>query len=458
MVLFLLVLAVSGYAEAKPKFAAIAVDARTGKVLFARDADGIRHPASLTKVMTLYVLFEDLKAGRLKLTTPLRASKRAAGMAPTKLGVKPGSTITVDQAIRAMVTKSANDVAVMIAENLGGSESEFAERMTRTARSLGMSRTVFKNASGLPNPAQVTSARDMATLSLRIQRDFPEYYPYFRITAFTYKGQVIKTHNRLLGRYDGTDGIKTGFINASGFNLTTSVKRGQKRIVGVVMGAKSAASRNKYMMSMLDQALPQCKNGDIIVASVGGDTGVAGTAAADASATKLQKHISKGKTAGPDKVSKIAAATLTESPDEDAAEASEAIGDADKTALNSLLTEGSANPQPSQPGQQPQQSPVPGGNLPFAVKSAAAADPTATWHIQIGAYPTKTAAESKINLARETAAEDLADKQAFTLQIMKGKEIVYRARFSGFSEDSARSACKRLQKKGIECLTLSPQG
>ena len=210
-----------------------------GKFCFRSDIDGQRHPASLTKVMTLYLLFEDLKAGRLKLTSDLKVSQRAASMQPSKLGLKPGSTISVENAIKALVTRSANDVAATIGENLDGSEANFAARMTRKARAIGMSKTTFKNASGLPNPAQVTTARDMATLSLRIQRDFPQYYPYFRITSFTYKGQTIRTHNRLLGRYQGTDGIKTGYIAASGFNLTTSAKRGDKRIVGVVMGSSS---------------------------------------------------------------------------------------------------------------------------------------------------------------------------------------------------------------------------
>ena len=257
----LVVLGTYNPSEAKPQFSAIAVDARTGKILFGSAIDGPRYPASLTKVMTLYVLFEDLKAGRIKLTSDLKVSQRAASMQPSKLGLKPGSTISVENAIKALVTRSANDVAATIGENLEGSEANFATRMTRKARAIGMSKTTFKNASGLPNPAQVTTARDMATLSLHIQRDFPEYYPYFRITSFTYKGQTIRTHNRLLGKYQGTDGIKTGYIGASGFNLTTSAKRGDKRIVGVVMGSSSGGSRNAYMMKMLDNAFPKCVDG-----------------------------------------------------------------------------------------------------------------------------------------------------------------------------------------------------
>lgn len=256
-------------AQAAPLFSSIAVDARTGQILSGQDIDGLRHPASLAKVMTLYVLFEDLRADRIDLNSKLLVSRRASLMAPSKLGLKPGNTISVENAIKALVTKSANDVAATVGENLGGSEADFAKRMTRTARVLGMSRTTFKSASGLPNKDEWTTARDMATLGLRIQRDFPEYYHYFSTLSFTYKGQTFRTHNRLLGKYDGVDGIKTGYIAAAGFNLTTSVKRGDKRIVGVVLGANSTVSRNQYMVDMLDRTLPACRAGSTLASIVG---------------------------------------------------------------------------------------------------------------------------------------------------------------------------------------------
>ena len=251
------VAAISGWAApaaAKPKFAAIAVDAKTGKILFSRNADNHRYPASLTKVMTLYVLFQEMKAGRIKKNTRLLVSKFASQQQPSRLGLKPGSWITAENAIKALVTKSANDVAVVVAESIAGNQRAFAERMTRTARYLGMTRTRFRNASGLPDNAQLTTARDMATLGLRIQRDFPRYYRYFKIRKFVYKGRTYHTHNRLLGRYWGTDGIKTGYTRASGYNLTSSVRRGGRHVVGVVMGAKSGRSRNSYMQSMLTRA------------------------------------------------------------------------------------------------------------------------------------------------------------------------------------------------------------
>jgi D-alanyl-D-alanine carboxypeptidase len=253
----------------KPQFASIAVDASTGKILAAEDIDGLRHPASLTKVMTLYVLFQDLQARRIFLNTELLVTARAANMAPSKLGLKAGETISVEDAIKALVTKSANDVASTVAENMAGTEAEFAARMTRTAHSIGMTKTVFKSASGLPNKDEWTTARDMATLSLRVQRDFPQYYHYFSTVAFYYKGQVLRTHNKLLTNYEGADGIKTGYIAKSGFNLTTSAKRGNKRVVGVVIGATSTASRNQYMAKMLDENFLKCASGYTIAAIAG---------------------------------------------------------------------------------------------------------------------------------------------------------------------------------------------
>lgn len=275
-------------AEANAKFAAVTVDARNGKLLYSENADAIRHPASLTKMMTLYILFQDLKSGKIKLESPIRVSARAASMAPSKLGVKPGNSITVETAIKALVVKSANDVACAVAENLGGTESAFALRMTRTARAIGMSRTNFANASGLPNDAQVTTARDMATLGLRLMRDFPEYYPYFRTQRFTYKGQTVNGHNRLLGKYEGTDGIKTGYINASGFNLVSSVRRGDKRLVGVVLGGNTGASRDAYMKKMLTQYFPAASAGRTIAAYAGSSKGAIDAEATDSEIAAAQ--------------------------------------------------------------------------------------------------------------------------------------------------------------------------
>jgi len=242
-------------AQARQPLAVILVDARTGKVLYAKDADARRYPASITKVMTIYLLFRELKAGRISLNTRLKVSRRASLKPPSKLWLKPGQSITVDQAIRALAVKSANDVAAVVAENLAGSEAAFARRMTAMARALGMTRTTFRNASGLPNPPNVSTARDLATLSLRLMRDFPGYYrKYFGLRRFTWRGRRHRNHNRLLGRVRGMDGIKTGYTRAAGSNLAASVRRGGKRVVAVVLGAPSSRWRNAYMARLLNGA------------------------------------------------------------------------------------------------------------------------------------------------------------------------------------------------------------
>ncbi len=241
-------------AQARQGFAAIAVDARTGKVIFARNADARRIPASITKVMTIYLLFGEIRRGRYTLSSRLRISRHAASMPPTKLGLRPGSTITVDNAIRALVTKSANDIAAAIGENIAGSERAFAYRMTMTARRIGMTRTTFRNASGLPKPPNVSTARDLATLALRIQRDYPRLYKkYFSIRYFRYGRRVFRNHNRLLGRVRGMDGLKTGYTRAAGYNLAASTMRNGKRIVTVVLGASSGRSRNRYMAALIEK-------------------------------------------------------------------------------------------------------------------------------------------------------------------------------------------------------------
>lgn len=240
---------------------AIVVDAKTGRILYEDDPDALRHPASVTKVMTLYLLFEQMEAGRLKTSSDLPVSAKAASQSPTKLGLRPGSTIEVEDAIKGIVTRSANDAAVVIAEAIGGTESNFAAMMTQKARALGMTRTTFRNASGLPNPEQVTTARDLSILGRAIQDRFPKEYRYFATRTFYYRGQAIGNHNRLLGSVDGVDGIKTGYTSASGFNLLTSMKRDNRYLVAVVLGGRSAGSRDARMRSLLAENLPRASSG-----------------------------------------------------------------------------------------------------------------------------------------------------------------------------------------------------
>ena len=225
---------------ANSRYAAIVIDAKTGKTLFSRNADSARYPASLTKMMTLYILFEEIERGRFKMDSPLPVSKHAAGRPPSKLGLRPGQTILVRDAIRALAVKSANDVASVIAEAVEGSERAFARRMTRTARSIGMKRTTFRNASGLPDSKQKTTARDMAMLGRALQDRFPDQYKFFSTRTFSYGKRTYRNTNRLLGVVKGMDGIKTGYTRASGFNLVTSVKQDDRHIVAVVMGGRTS--------------------------------------------------------------------------------------------------------------------------------------------------------------------------------------------------------------------------
>jgi D-alanyl-D-alanine carboxypeptidase len=234
-----------------PPTASIVVDGYSGAVLQASNPDALRHPASLTKIMTLYLLFERLEAGEIKLDSALKVSEYASEQAPTKLGLKPGQIIAVEDAIKAIVTKSANDAAVAVAENLGGDESRFAQLMTKKARDLGMTGTTYTNASGLPDDAQITTARDQALLGRLIQKRFPRYYKYFSTESFVYHGETMRNHNQLLGSIEGVDGIKTGFTRASGFNLVTSVHHDGRYIVAVVMGGRSSLERDAHMRELI---------------------------------------------------------------------------------------------------------------------------------------------------------------------------------------------------------------
>jgi D-alanyl-D-alanine carboxypeptidase len=241
----------------RPPYAAIVVDANSGQVLHEESADEPRHPASVTKIMTLYLLFEQIEAGKFKLDTPLKISSQAAIQPPTKLGLKTSQTITVDDAIKGLCTRSANDAAVVVAEAVGGSEGEFGRLMTLKARELGMSNTTYVNASGLPAEEQVTTARDQAILGRKIQERFPEFFKYFSTLSFRYRGAEIHNHNGLLGQVPGVDGIKTGYTEASGYNLVASVRRDARRIVAVVLGGNSGATRNERMRQLIEVNIPK---------------------------------------------------------------------------------------------------------------------------------------------------------------------------------------------------------
>lgn len=241
---------VAHFAPLSSKYSALVVNADTGKVVHEASADAVRYPASLTKMMTLYLLFEAIESGRVTLETQIPVSGNASRQPPSKIGIKAGQSISVDTAIRALAVKSANDVAYAVGEYLAGSESAFASLMTARAREIGLTRTQFRNASGLPDPGQYTTARDMARLGILLRKRFPAYYPYFSLKSFTYGGREIRGHNKLLAER-GVDGIKTGYIRASGYNVVTSVNRYSKHYVVVVMGGDSGRERDLRVRELI---------------------------------------------------------------------------------------------------------------------------------------------------------------------------------------------------------------
>ncbi|PWC84044.1 D-alanyl-D-alanine carboxypeptidase [Azospirillum sp. TSH100] len=389
------------------KAAAIVVDARTGQVLIDQDADAITHPASLTKMMTLYLTFDALDDGRLTLDQQLPVSSWAESMSPTKLGLRAGQTLKVETAILGLVTKSANDAAVVLAEALGGTESRFAEMMTRKARELGMRHTVYRNASGLPNMEQVTTARDYAALSRALMRDHAKYYPYFSRRNFVYGGRTLANHNHLMSRYEGMDGIKTGYTVASGFNLAASAVRDGRRLVGVVLGGKSAVSRDNKMAALLDQAFGRPNRGR-------------DDAPVMASLDTSRSDAVDGE--GDD-------------DDEDETEVKA------KPVRASLQTAAVPAAIPAAPARE--EKSARGGN-------------SSHWGVQVGAFSSKAAGNKAVSQAVKQAPFLLRGAKASVVEAKTGKETVYRARLTGLDEKDARKACAVLTKHGHHCVAVSP--
>jgi len=385
----------------------IIIDAATGRVVQQDDPDGIRHPASLTKIMTLYLTFDALDAGRLKLTDRMPVSAHASSMSPTKLGVRAGSSLMVEHAILGLVTQSANDAAVVLAEALGGTESGFAELMTRTARRLGMSRTVFQNASGLPDPDQVTSARDMAALSLALLRDHPDRYRYFSTRVFKWGGSTLKNHNHLMERYRGMDGIKTGYVQASGFNLVASAVRGGRRLVGVVMGGASAPSRDAKMEDLLDEAFATLRREDPGVAVAMADEGerVAAPPSRAGKAEPRAKAVSTKRTASRE-VEPKTRKPLTR------------VADA---------------------------------------KPAAKRD-EGEWGVQLGTYSSKSVGEKALDRASRKLPDHMSDVTSTVAAASTRGTKIYRARLMGMNEKEARALCSKLKNSGEKCVPVAPAG
>ncbi len=380
-------------AGAVDKFSALVIDVDSGRIMQQANPDAERFPASLTKMMTLYLAFDALESGRLKLQQPLPVSARAQAQSPSKLGLKAGATIPAEQAILGLVTRSANDAAVVLAEALGGSEDAFAKKMTERAHAIGMSRTEFQNASGLPDPDQRTTARDMATLGLALMRDHPRYYPYFSTKKFVYRGQAIKNHNHLLTRYQGTDGIKTGYTSASGFNLVASVRRGDHHVIGVVFGGSSGPARDARMMAMLDNAFADLQGSGMTVASA------------------KARPRADGDT----------------SP-------------AEQTAATPM-------PQPLSVAQGDQEDePSPGAKT-------ASLKHSSKWGVQVGAFSKR--APALAHLRQVTAKAPGPLKGSLPQVVGSGK--LFRAQLLGLTEARARDACQTLAKARLSCVLMPPK-
>lgn len=416
--------AVMGDADARkkrkghnPRYAAYVIDAKTGKVLFSRNGHARRYPASLTKMMTLYLIFEDLKSGRIKLNSRLVMTKAGWRREPSKLGLRPGQSISMEQAIYSLVTKSANDVATAVGDKLSGTEAKFAKRMTLKARQLGMKSTTFKNANGLTARGQTTTAADMAKLGLALREHFPRRYKYFQTRVFKFGKRRYPNHNRLLGKVRGVDGIKTGYTRASGYNLVSSVSSGGRRIVAVVMGGRSGKSRNAHMTKLIRQFLPKAskRGARQLVASYRSSrkrtisvAAVAAKAASTGAIAKKLKSLPVSTTPTP-QLRRVERITKP------------------KVALDRTQT-ASVVKTVSRPG----------------------------WQIQITASDNRNKALKMLNKARSKNRQLLADASPMTQMIVKNGTKLYRGRFTGFSSKaSARRACKILKKQRFSCLALS---
>jgi D-alanyl-D-alanine carboxypeptidase len=460
-----------------PLSSSIVVDAKTGKILQGENVDEPRIPASLTKVMSLYLLFEQLERGRMRGDTPLSVSAYAASQPPTKLGLRPGSTIEVDDAIKAMVTLSANDVSVVVAENIAGSEDAFARMMTRKAKELGMSSTAFYNPHGLPHePPNVTTARDLSILGRAIQDRFPKYFAYFQTQSFQYGSRTIRGHNRLLGKIEGVDGIKTGYTRLSGFNLLTSVNTDNRSLVAVVLGGRSGASRDQKMASLIQSHLPRAYAGARMAPAV-----VENQPAMVAEAP-APRPVELAPVAAPVRVaSAIPQAPVAQDSTPPSAPERKPL---DLNTLRPVVASAagaSSTTTPSSVRWQKGPEPLPLNAQAYAALSAPAPIPatqkaalqakidakaetpkaeasepkkTVTgWVIQLGATDDEAKAKAMLDTARGRFGKVLAKASPFTEKVTVDGSTLYRARFSGFSESNdAANACKQLKKSGINCF------
>jgi D-alanyl-D-alanine carboxypeptidase len=390
------------------KYAAIVVDAKTGEVLYGKRADAPRYPASITKVMTLYLAFEALAAGKIELDDPVVFSPRAAAQSPTKLGVRAGDSISVMQAMQGMVTRSANDASVAMAEKLGGTEQRFATLMTLRAHELGMTNTNFTNANGLPDSRNISSARDLAILSRAVMRDYPQYYRLFSTKSFNFRGQTIGNHNHMLSEVSGIDGLKTGFTNASGFNIAISGVRDNRRLIVVVLGGPNRITRDRVAESLLNtgfEVLDRRARGEQI--------------------TVAQNFFEPPQLA-------------------QATQPSMQQGDTN-TGLSIQLA---SSPPPSRASkiQIVEPSTVP------KLNGKAKATAGGRWTIQVGAFKNRSDAREQLSLVEKKFGKHVDDAKA----VAEKDNGRYTARFSGMNEADAKNACKAIKAKKQPCVVMSP--
>ena len=390
------------------KYAAIVVDAKTGEVLYGKRADAPRYPASITKVMTLYLAFEALAAGKIELDDPVVFSPRAAAQSPTKLGIRAGDSISVMQAMQGMVTRSANDAAVAMAEKLGGTEQRFATLMTLRAHELGMTNTNFTNANGLPDSRNISSARDLAILSRAVMRDYPQYYRLFSTKSFNFRGQTIGNHNHMLSEVSGIDGLKTGFTNASGFNIAISGVRDNRRLIVVVLGGPNRITRDRVAESLLNtgfEVLDRRARGEQI--------------------TVAQNFFEPPQLA-------------------QATQPSMQQGDTDL----GLSIQLASSPPPSRASkiQIVEPSTVP------KLNGKAKATAGGRWTIQVGAFKNRSDAREQLSLVEKKFGKHVDDAKA----VAEKSDGRYTARFSGMNETEAKNACKAIKAKKQPCVVMAP--
>ena len=461
------------------KDAALIIDGATGKVLYARNETAERHPASLTKMMTLYLLFEALKTGKMTMQTQMPVSSHAQRQLPTKLSLRRGQTINVDTAIRAIVIRSANDVAVVIAEALGGTEGHFAEMMNAKARALGMRETYYHNASGLPDPLQITTAADLSVLARHLAYDFPQYFPYFGTAGFTYKGVYYATHDNLIGRYQGADGIKTGYVGASGFNLASSVVRNGVHLIGIVLGGRTAVRRDQEMMHLMDTQFSAIEGNPTLVAR--------GTVPWQVLAAASPPPALAGFTLAPANGGATRFASLSAVPVAPPADADEDTAEALRASDEKIAPPAAPAPRLFQPA--PALPAVPVAAIP-AIRPTARPDiavatpkvagksqlvvavpspalrpeigegdqdepgiPGRNWTVQIGAYANQSLAKASLQTYAAKAKDIIGQAAHIVAPIQNsGGRTLYRARFGPYAEREARDVCGQLTQRGQTCF------